>query len=284
LSIVIVILQLNTSKLRETPEYLILPKSKNKSVGSIRSQGNMEKNLAYVIGVFLGDGSVGSKEKTFCLQTIDRDFAEKTKKSIETLTDNQVSLVEMNRRTRAGRIVYAVYASDVKLCKLLLEKTSNKKNLPIDFITWDKVLRDELISGLLDSEGYVSMTKVHVYNDKPCFDMKIGIGACDSWVYELHQFLLSTGVKVGKITREKIKSGKIFAKFIFNKKSFIDNGLYFNIFRKQQRIENYKILFPGSTTIRGIPKTNETRMAMSKFAVTRPRVGGKFIKLGNDIV
>lgn len=244
----------------------------------------MNKNLAYIIGVFLGDGTICSDKRTFCLQTIDRDFAEKTQKSIETLSKNSVRLVERARKTKADRTVYAVYASDVVLCRLLSGKTSGRKNLPIDFASWDKVLRDELISGLLDSEGYVSMTKVHVYNGEPCFDMKIGIGACDPWIYELHQFLQEVGIKVGAITREKIKSGKIFAKFIFNKKSFIDNKLYFNIFRKQQRIENYKILFPGSTTIRGIPKTDATKQAMSQYAKTRPRVGGMFVKMGNDIV
>ena len=69
-----------------------------------------------------------------------------------------------------------------------------------------------------------------------------------------------------------------------NKKSFIENGFYFNIFRKQQRIENYKILFPGSTTTRGIPKTELTKKLMSDFAITRIREKGKFVKMGNDIV
>ena len=260
--------------------YLILPKSKNKSVGTIRSQGNMNKNLAYIIGVFLGDGTICSDKRTFCLQTIDKDFAEKTKKSIETLTENKVRLCEMNRKTTAGRLVYGVYVSDVKLCNELLECTAQRKNLPVDFVEWEILLRNELISGLLDSEGYVSMTRVHEYAGEPCFDMKIGIGACDLWVYELHQYFKEMGVKVGNINREKLKSGKIFAKFIFNKKSFIENGLYFNIFRKQQRIENYKILFPGSTTTRGISKTNETKKLMSDFSKTRQRDRGKFIKIG----
>ena len=34
----------------------------------------MNKNFAYLIGVFLGDGTICSDERTFCLQAIDKDF------------------------------------------------------------------------------------------------------------------------------------------------------------------------------------------------------------------
>jgi DNA-binding transcriptional regulator WhiA len=252
-------------------------------VQTIRIQGNkkMNKNLAYLIGVFLGDGSIsnGTGGKTFSLQVIDKDFAENTVECLRKLSSNSVRIVEMNRRTVANKIVYAVYLSDVIFCNKLLEITNQRKNLPINFNSWEKEMQLELIAGLLDSEGYVSMTRFHIYNNRKVFDMKIGIGAIDIWIYELYQFLKEKGIKIGMITRENLKSGKVFAKFIFNKKSFIENGFYFKIFRKQQRIENYKILFPGSTTIRGIPKTEYTKQQMSKFAQTRERVGGKFVKV-----
>jgi len=277
-------------------------------VEAIRSQGNMNKNLAYIIGVFLGDGTICYDKRTFGLQVIDKDFAEETAKSLKELSNNKIRLNEENRRTTANRIVYAVYLSDIELCNKLLEITNNRKNLPIEFEKWDYIFQKELIAGLLDSEGYVSMTKIHIYNNQTVFDMRIGIGATDTWLYELYKFCQTKNIKVGRLTREKLKSGKIFAKFIFNKKSFINNGLYFKIFRKQQRIENYKILFPGSTTKRSIPNTEETRIkkSLSKIGIKNPfygkthsekhkeklslsankrkRINGKFVKLGNDIV
>jgi len=235
----------------------------------------MNKNLAYIIGVFLGDGTICSDKRTFNLQVIDKDFAEETVKSLKELSNNKVSFKEMNRLTKANRIVYGVYLSDIKLCNKLLEITNNRKNLPIDFEKWEYIFQKELISGLLDSEGYVSMTKIHTYNNQKVFNMTIGIGATDTWLYELYKFCQTKNIKIGKLTREKLKSGKIFAKFIFNKKSFISNGLYFKIFRKQQRIENYKILFPGSTTRRNIPNTNETKIkkSLSKIGVKNPFYG-----------
>lgn len=264
--------------------YLILPKCNNKSVGTIRSQGNMNKNLAYIVGSFLGDGSVDKSNRTFTLQTIDRDFAEKVAQDLKELSLNKVVCKMVKRLTSANRPVYSASVSDAVFCRKLQEITHNRKNLPIDFDKWDKVLQKELISGLLDSEGYVSITRDHVYNNLRVYDLKIGIGACDLWIYELHRFCQENGIKVGIITRETLKSNKIFAKFTFNKKSFIDNCLYFNINRKQKRIDGYKLLFPGSTTIRGISKTEETKKLMSDFSKTRQRIGGRFVKLDNDIV
>lgn len=239
--------------------------------------------MAYIIGVFLGDGSI-NQGRTFTLQSIDYDFNEKTLKCLKDLSKNNSRLIELNRLTTANNIVYKTDVSDVALCNTLKELTNNRSNLPIDFSEWDRELQLELISGLLDSEGYVSMSKIHIYNNQKVFDMRIGIGACDVWLYELYDFCKTNGIQVGKITREKLKSNKIFSRFIFNKKSFIESGLFFNIFRKQQRIENYKILFLGSTTNRGISKTNYTRKKMLEFAKSRQRVGGRFVKLDKDIV
>lgn len=264
--------------------YLVLPKSKNKLVGTIRSQGNMNKNLAYILGVFLGDGSIDKSNRTFTLQTIDKDFSEKTSKCLKELSNNKVTSGQVNRLTSANRIVFTSSVSDAIFCRELQNLTHNRKNLPIDFGEWEKIWQRELISGLLDSEGYISKTREHIYNGQKVCDLKIGIGACDLWLYELHLFCQQNGIKVGIITREILKSDKIFAKFGFNKKSFIDNGLYFNIKRKQDRLEEYKILFPGSTTKRAIPITDETKQKMSNFATSRERVGGRFVKTGNDIV
>jgi len=239
----------------------------------------MTKDLAYIIGIYLGDGSVMSDGRTFCLQTIDKDFAEACSNSIKSLTTNSVRTVNILRLTVTKRQVYAVYVSDIKLCRLLKQQTNNRTNLPVDWLSWSEEERKELISGLLDSEGYVSITRLHEYAGKKVFDMKIGIGACDQWVSELHMYLRSEGLVVGDLYKEIIKSKKIFFKFIFNKKSFIDYGLYFKIGRKQQRIEEYKILFPGSTTTRRIPKTIDTKDKISIFAKSRKRVGGKFVKV-----
>ncbi len=222
------------------------------------------KKEAYLLGVFLGDGSVDIHKRTFTLQAIDKDFVEKTAEALRSMTKNKVSEATQNRLTVANNKVYATYLSDVVFCKSISEKTNNRKSIPIDFYKWESGHQKELVSGLLDSDGYVSVSKAHIYNGQEVFNMTIGIGACDIWLYELYFFLKKEGVQVGSINREKLKSGKMFAKFIFNKKSFIEKGFYFNLKRKQDRIEKYKILFPGSTTNRCIPDTKETRVKKSE--------------------
>lgn len=240
----------------------------------------MTKRYAYLLGVFLGDGSIGSDGRTFCLQAIDKDFIDATAEALESVSSNKVSVKEIPRKTSANNTVYAVYCSDVKLCRRLSDDTDNRLHIPLDLEKWSKDCQNIFVSGLLDSEGYVSISKRRTYNSEEVFDMCIGIGAVDPWLYELHQYLQSRGIKVGKVTREKLKSGKIFLKFSFNKKSFISSGLFFNLKRKQSRIEKYKKLFPGSTTIRRIPKTLLTKEKMSKFAVGRKRnYKGQFVKV-----
>ncbi len=106
----------------------------------------MNKNLAYILGVFLGDGSICSDKRTFMLQAIDHDFVKKTVSNLEKLSENNVSIGEENRLTKANKKVFSTRLSDVKFCNILQEITHNRKNLPIDFSEWDKVLQRELIS------------------------------------------------------------------------------------------------------------------------------------------
>lgn len=242
--------------MREKLEYPEIPKCKNVQVQLIRSHGNnVNKELAYIIGVYLGDGSIDKSVRTFCLQTIDRDFAGHAEEALKQLTKNSVSVIERNRKTMADNTVWAVSAYDAEFCRKLQVLTGQRKHLPVDFEQWEELHQKWLIAGLLDSEGYVSMYRQHLTeNGTEVFSMSIGIGATDIWLNELHQFLKTKEYGVGIITRELLKSGLIFSKFSFNKKAFIASGLFFTIKRKQDRIEHYKTLFPGSTTIRGLPK------------------------------
>ena len=74
----------------------------------------MNKDLAYIVGVFLGDGSAIGR--TFSLQTIDVDFAVMVAESMGKLTKNHVLKKEIPRRTKAGHVVYAVVVNDTDLC------------------------------------------------------------------------------------------------------------------------------------------------------------------------
>ena len=241
-------------------------------------------DVAYVIGVFLGDGSVGTDKRTFCLQSIDKDFCENTLKSLMLMTKNHPRIVQMSRLTTAKRIVWALYLSDVNLCRFLQEITKGRTELPEETHKWSGDCKRALIAGLLDSEGYVGKGRIHYSGAHEVCNLSIGIGACDRWLQQMYALCSSMGIRVGSLITEHLPSGKDFYRFIFNKKSFVDSGLYFTIKRKVNRIEEYKRLFPGSTTTRNLPKTEHMRHGVSAFAKTRSRIGGMFVKMGNDIV
>lgn len=245
---------------------------------------NITIELAYVIGVYLGDGSIGSDKRTFSLQSTDKDFCENTLKSLKTLTSNNPRIVQISRLTTAKRIVWGLYLTDTKLCELLREITQKRTELPREVHRWSNDCKMSLLAGLLDSEGYVGKGKVHYSGGVEVCNLSIGIGACDKWLQQMYVLCSSMGIKVGSLITEHLPSGKNFYRFIFNKKSFVDSGLYFTIKRKMNRIEEYKRLFPGSTTTRNLPKTEHMRQGVSAFAKTRPRIGGMFTKMGNDIV
>jgi len=245
----------------------------------------MNEDLAYVLGVYLGDGSITSNGRAFTLQVIDKDFAERVRDTLNRILPVcHVDFRERNRKTNTGNTVYAVTISNVEFCRYLKEYTGYEKHLPSDFDKWEERVQKALIVGLLDSEGSVGIGRDHVRFDGQrvcCFI--VSVGSADPWSEELHAFLMNNGYKVGKIIRETMKSGRINSKFQFNKKSFIEKGLYFTIARTQARIEEYKKMFPGSTTKRHLPISEETRNKQAEVRRDfwrRKREKGK----GNDIV
>lgn len=253
------------------------------SQSAAKGTNMISKDLAYILGVFLGDGSITSQGYSFCLQAIDKDFVENTYHALNTVTSH-TRFVKLNRATSAGKEVWAVYANDVKLCRELKEITSNRTQLPKDFSSWPREIQHSLIAGLLDSEGYVSFARDHRAEDgRRICQITIGIGATDIWVRELHEFLVKNGYEVSNVLLEKLKSGKVNQKFTFNKQSFVKNGLYFTIARKQVRVEEYKKMFPSSTTKRNLPISKVTREKLSQNKIEYWQQIHSLVP-GNDIV
>jgi len=265
----------------------------------------MTKEFAYLLGVFLGDGSI-AQNRTFELQTIDKDFAEYTLKRLEVCGRNVPSLKIANRKTSSGSTVYRIVLNDAVFCRSIRESCPDKEHLPIGFHEWSWDLQKEVIEGLMDSEGYVSKYHEHFAGAHKVYQMSVGIGACNGWLEELHTFFQKKQWKVGAVNTSITSSGKEFFKFTFNKSDFLFRDLKFNIARKQKRLDDWRLKFlPGSTTLRGIPKTeeakrkigdahrgkivsSETRDKMSLAKKLQPPerspITGRYIGTGNDKV
>lgn len=193
------------------------------------------KPLAYLVGVYLGDGWIGYvnslKAWTFRLNTIDRDFAEETQKAIKELTgnDGHICTYPVRKSSKPNHSLTVC----VKSLSWLPATTDDKQRFP-DFVwKFNREEKLELIAGLLDSEGYVAKSVTHPGH------ITIGLKATNRWMVELYQMCEELGVTVGKIGREVLPSGKTAARFHFNAKSFVDSGFYFKIRRKQKRIDEW---------------------------------------------
>jgi len=200
----------------------------------IRQSAGKEIYLAYLVGVYLGDGCLTNQRgvMTFRLNTIDNDFAEKVRNTLGNLIGRNGSLcVHSVKKSSKPNHSLSCPANELSWLK---ESTSSKEKIPSFIFGYSRKEQIEFISGILDSEGYVSISK----HRPGC--ITIGLKATSDWMLELYKMFQRLGVKIGKVGNEILPSGKIAHRFNFNSRSFIENGLYFNIKRKQDRLNEYR--------------------------------------------
>jgi hypothetical protein len=207
---------------------------------NIGQSAGKTKALHYIIGVYLGDGcasySPQSRSYTFILNTIDKDFAEATMDSLETLLEKKPRMYEIKKEP-PRKLVYRVEINSKDLYEYLKKETLNKLIIP-DFIkeNQDKKLVREFVAGLMDSEGWFSRTVTRsgftVY--------QMGIAGAEAFVTELPEYFKAHGLECGKICKMKVKPGhKPMLRILINKISWINEGFYFKIQRKQNKCNEF---------------------------------------------
>lgn len=198
------------------------------------------KSYAYLLGVYLGDGSLspcGEAEKVyFRLSTVDRDFAEATCDAFEAVVGRRPNINTYPERR--GRDYHAIICKDVTLARRLLSDTDDKKRLPIEAIQkWPRDWQLAVVSGLMDSEGFVGANSVNPTNRR----YYMGFKSTDPWVPDFITLLQSLGIRIGKVqTEAPRKEGyKAPTRFTIKMQSWIDAGARFNIARKQERVDKW---------------------------------------------
>ena len=130
---------------------------------------SLTKELAYLIGVYLGDGSVyiyqrkdgKGKNYWFRLSCIDYDFIEETKRCLEkTLPNRKFSVykLKLTGRFKNERQQYQLVSRDKNIAEFLQSVTLNKKQVPPFLYDSSQEIQKSFISGLLDSEGWVQVS------------------------------------------------------------------------------------------------------------------------------
>jgi intein/homing endonuclease len=205
--------------------------------------------MAYLLGVYLTDGSISSENK-FQLQVIDREFADFTLECIKKIKPDCKSSVYVRDATNSGwnkQIQYCINPGFTRFKNFFEIQTGKKHHIP--FIIWDAplVIKKWFIAGIMDGDGWVAY---HTSQNRVQWTM--GIGKVEKgWIYEFKELLEKLQIKIYKPHRRITKNGIPFVSFNINIEDFISRGLFFTINRKQQRL--LKIIERRSETMRCTP-------------------------------
>lgn len=213
---------------------------------SISSQ-SLNKELAYVLGVYLTDGSLSSNGwngKSFQLKVIDKDFAEFTLKCIKKLIPSCSANVYLQKgRDRVwnnGKVSkcqdqYCINIGFNKFSSFFEDQTGSKHHIPVSMWNADLPIKKWFIAGLMDGDGYISL---HARPNKS-IQTTIGMGGVsEGWIWEFQKLLQEMGISTNKPFIETKNRNKPFVSFTINLEHFIGKGLFFKIERKQKRLNN----------------------------------------------
>lgn len=223
------------------------------------SSENLSKELAYLLGVYLTDGCIShysdkyAEYATFSLSVIDKDFVEFVLECMKKFNPSCKSIISIvqpkERHWSDGRISkcqkqYRTGIGFTKFSDFFENQTGKKHHIPL--IIWDSSLQIKrwFIAGIMDGDGWISRTerknyKKHWKGKYGGFQYRIGIGKAKyGWIHEFEKLLQKMGVKTLKKEIRMDKYRKIpMVRFGINIDSFVKNGLFFTIKRKQDRVK-----------------------------------------------
>ena len=212
---------------------------------------HLNNRLAYLIGVYLGDGCVMMQPKfrnySFWLSAIDKDFLENTAVCLEEYFNKKVKIF-LNKtgcgwKERGTNPIWTTVVYGKEKCQMLKDLTKDKTIIPEMIYKADDDLKKWFIAGVMDSEGYVGK---HHRKDGS-YQYLMGIASADIWFEDFLDMMANFGVKIGKPRKEKRE--KPWHKQVISHKiktiSFLTSGCFFTLNRKNKRLSEYiKTLSP----------------------------------------
>ncbi len=219
------------------------------------SSENINKELAYLLGVYLTDGSISSfvdkwgRWYNFSLKAIDKDFVEFTLSCIKKIIPEcKATVYEQKARIRYWgngakpskcQKQYCLNVGFTKFKDFFIEQTGNKHHIPL--VIWDASLaiKKWFVAGLMDGDGYITKKKRASSNEKVQYQVGMG-GVSEGWIYEFVKLLNKCGVNTGKEQISKDKNRKTpFTTFTIKTSDFKEKGFFFKIKRKQDRLKDF---------------------------------------------
>ena len=203
---------------------------------------DLNPGLAYLLGVYLGDGSVDriftSRSVTepsyyFKLGSIDRDFVEYVRLVCSKVVTPRVPEIRKCEKGNGGKNdVYRFSLGCADFCRWLLAQCEGKSKVPDIIPRKESFLTKRFLEGIVDSEGYVSYQENHNW-------LMSGFAMTSSWTPQIADLLLMQGVKIGKGTQYHTKQGTLVFSYRFNIRTYYEAGLQFHLARKHNRVLQY---------------------------------------------
>lgn len=190
------------------------------------------KSWEYLVGVYLGDGCVRTHcgKLIFRINTIDMDFAQAVQRAFAEITDKPAP-ISTHFVSKSSKPNNHLHCCDSALAGRMQDETNFKTKLPDWVWTADKEALLALIAGLMDSEGFVSQNSHG--------STYMGFKNTGPWFDDFIRVLNRAGIEVGKIGIEKPRKPGYLTprRFHIKLRSWVRSGAYFNIARKQARVD-----------------------------------------------
>lgn len=196
----------------------------------------MNVNLAYLIGVYLSDGSAHRTGRNWIvsLTAKDKDFVEETSRVVGELLGKTIPIYAQEYLGKSGMWKFSAYSKDLVL--YLWDITNHKDKIPESITEGDLYTKLSFVAGYLDGDGFVSHNKNNQY--------QIGFTGTKDWVRDLlPNILASLGMKTNKVTtnwpKTQFKANFPLHRVTVNVHSFVAAGGHSRVGRKEKRLQTY---------------------------------------------
>lgn len=219
--------------------------------------------LAYSIGFFLGDGTVGAsvwQGKTMLRVrwfTDDREPLDRIADELEKVFGRRYA-VAVDKSKHVKVPYHRLQATCREIYDFFLSNTEARNRVPPELFDAPEQARRDLLAGMLDSDGYVSVIQ---RKDRPVGRMRCQVGFTNSnrrLVEEFTSIAVSLGVKCGQIceSHPTRKDWRTMYTVHPNILSMLAAGLYFQVARKQSKFNECVRLLQASETRYTPPDTS----------------------------
>lgn len=204
------------------------------------------EDRGYYYGVILGDGFYEAAPKCsspyVMLKAADRDFVEYWAACVSRLCGKQYS-VYMNSASKNDGKHRALWHCKVYNKELLAETimvTADKTIIPNGIKSGKKEVKMQFLQGLMDSEGFVTMTLTPLKGS----NLRLEFGVSEPWCKEVRELFGEVGILTTPVTRRKFAPTKWcpnqrreYFQFRIDILDYVNAGMTFNIERKRHRLE-----------------------------------------------